>query len=87
MTPITLHVGLTSVTHFEKHEPARFEKMKRLRYLFLAILFGMPSGYLWPNEKPNIVIIYADDMGYGDCTVNNPESKIPTPNIDRLAKE
>ncbi len=38
-------------------------------------------------EKPNVIIIYADDMGYGDCTVNNPESKIPTPNIDRLAKE
>jgi arylsulfatase A len=38
-------------------------------------------------ERPNIVVIYADDMGYGDCTVNNPQSKIPTPNIDRLAKE
>ena len=38
-------------------------------------------------ERPNIVIIYADDMGYGDCTVNNPESKIPTPHIDRLAAE
>lgn len=37
--------------------------------------------------KPNIIVIYADDMGYGDCTVNNPESKIHTPNIDRLAKE
>ena len=38
-------------------------------------------------EKPNIIVIYADDMGYGDCTANNPESKIPTPNIDRLANE
>jgi len=38
-------------------------------------------------DKPNIIVIYADDMGYGDCTANNPESKIPTPNIDRLAKE
>ncbi len=39
------------------------------------------------GKLPNIIVIYADDMGYGDCTVNNPESKIPTPNIDRLAKE
>ena len=39
------------------------------------------------DKSPNIVLIYADDMGYGDCTVNNPESKIPTPNIDRLATE
>lgn len=38
-------------------------------------------------EKPNIIFILADDMGYGDCTVNNPESKIPTPNIDRLARQ
>ena len=38
-------------------------------------------------EKPNIIVIYADDMGFGDCTVNNPESKIPTPHIDGLAKE
>ena len=37
--------------------------------------------------KPNVIVIYADDMGYGDCTANNPASKIPTPNIDRLAKE
>ena len=75
------------MTRCERQEPARIEKMKPLRYLFLVILCGMPSGHLWSNEKPNIVIIYADDMGYGDCTVNNPESKIPTPNIDRLAKE
>ena len=39
------------------------------------------------SSKPNIVFVYADDMGYGDCTVYNPESKIPTPNIDQLAKE
>ncbi|MBM3964299.1 MAG: arylsulfatase [Planctomycetes bacterium] len=37
--------------------------------------------------RPNIVILYADDMGYGDLGVQNPESKIPTPNLDRLAKE
>ena len=34
---------------------------------------------------PNIVIIYADDLGYGDAGCYNPESKIATPNIDRLA--
>ena len=37
--------------------------------------------------RPNILFILADDMGYGDPGCYNPESKIPTPNIDRLAAE
>ena len=37
--------------------------------------------------KPNIVFIMADDTGYGDVACYNPESKIPTPHIDRLAAE
>lgn len=36
---------------------------------------------------PNILIIMADDMGYGDVGAYNPESKIPTPNIDKIASE
>lgn len=39
------------------------------------------------SAKPNIVYILADDMGYGDVSALNPESKIKTPNIDRLAHE
>ncbi len=37
--------------------------------------------------KPNIIFIMADDMGYGDAACYNPQSKIPTPNIDRMAAE
>jgi arylsulfatase A-like enzyme len=36
---------------------------------------------------PNIVYIIADDMGYGDLSCLNPECKIPTPHMDRLASE
>ena len=38
-------------------------------------------------KQPNIVFILADDMGFGDLTCYNSESKIPTPNIDRLAEK
>ena len=39
------------------------------------------------SKHPNVLIIYADDLGYGDLGCYNPSSKIPTPNLDRLAKQ
>ena len=38
-------------------------------------------------ERPNIVIILTDDLGYGDVSFLNPESKIQTPRMDALARE
>lgn len=58
---------------------------KLLPLLFLSVLITHPSK---AQNQPNIVILYADDLGYGDVQCYNPErGKIPTPHIDRLATE
>ncbi len=46
-----------------------------------------PAARAETAKKPNIVVILADDMGYGDLGCQNPDSKISTPNLDRLATE
>jgi arylsulfatase A len=39
------------------------------------------------ESQPNIVFILADDLGYGDVACYNPDSKVPTPHLDRLARQ
>lgn len=53
---------------------------------FAALMYPAPD----PShaaELPNVVIVLADDLGWGDPQCYQPESKIPTPSIDRLARE
>lgn len=52
-----------------------------------VVLLGSCSPEAPSPEKPNIVFILADDMGYGDVGAYNPASKIPTPHINRLADQ
>ena len=54
--------------------------------LMIGLIAGVASTA--QAEKPNIVFVLCDDLGYGDIHCLNPErGKIPTPGVDRLAKE
>ncbi|MDA7882559.1 sulfatase-like hydrolase/transferase [Akkermansiaceae bacterium] len=51
----------------------------------LLILALLSSIGFAAEGRPNIVILYADDMGVADVSYGDPKAKIQTPNIDRLA--
>ncbi|SFB27655.1 sulfatase family protein [Algoriphagus aquimarinus] len=51
-----------------------------------AFSFAKKNEMKEKKSTPNIIIILADDLGFGDPEVYNPDSKIPTPNINALAK-
>lgn len=56
-----------------------------MKALFLALVL---PGLLWAGDKPNVVFILADDLGYGDVQCLNPQrGKIATPHLDRLASQ
>lgn len=57
--------------------------MKLLR-LLLLLVFSFPV--FAQKQKPNVIVILADDLGYGDVGYLNPDAKTKTPNMDAVAR-
>lgn len=58
-----------------------------MKLLPIITAFSMPilAFCAQKSDKPNVVLIYADDLGYGDLSCYNENSKLNTKNIDKLA--
>ena len=77
----------------------QFRWSRLLSFATCAGLVGMleclmVAAAIWPStsalkaaDHPNILLILADDLGYGDVQCFNSESKVPTPNLNRLAAQ
>ena len=58
------------------------------RIAFLVYFLIGTSSFSKSLDKPNIIYVICDDLGYGDVQCLNPKNgKIPTPHVDRLASE
>lgn len=65
--------------------------MRRLFFVYLAVVFGSNC---WADNKPNIVLVFSDDQGWADTSVqmmsDTPQSKsdfYQTPALERMARE
>tara|TARA_B100001175_G_C19493772_1_gene634109 strand:- start:340 stop:1908 length:1569 start_codon:yes stop_codon:yes gene_type:complete len=63
--------------------------MKKSIYflLFLLIFMLFSCRQQFTLAAPNIIYILADDLGYGDLGAFNPEGKIKTPSLDKMASQ
>lgn len=61
--------------------------MSPLHFISAITLALCTVAFAQEAPRMNIVLLYADDLGYGDLGCYNSKSKIPTPNLDRLAAE
>ena len=60
--------------------------IRRLKLMALVAVFVGAASSVLAQERPNIVVILTDDLGYGDVSAYG-ATAITTPNIDRIARD
>ena len=58
-----------------------------MKLKYFTLLLVVSCDLFSEINRPNIVILYADDMGVADVSYGNPKAKIQTPHLDRLASQ
>jgi arylsulfatase A-like enzyme len=85
------HSAIVILDRFNRYAHAGAKPMRnpsRLQLLLLVAitLIGVTSSVVLANDKPNIIVVFTDDQGYGDLGCYGSET-IRTPRIDQLARE
>lgn len=67
--------------------PSRSAAWLRVCTSFVATTFSAALLVGQADGKPNVIVVMADDLGIGDISPTNPECKIETPHLQRMAQE
>lgn len=63
-------------------------KTKNMKGTVILVFLALSFGFSQAQEKPNILVIWGDDIGYSNISINNQGMMgYQTPNIDRIGKE
>ena len=83
----TMKLNLIRPDSIRYHVCRRIFTTGCLSILYLLVASCREKEVETQDTYPNVVIIMADDLGYGDLQSYNKNSLIPTPNLDKLASE